>query len=227
MARAGITVTGSSGNLQIDDTFLNYRMVAEGSKPLSKFNSSTNTVPANNTVVYSGGPNPILMAKVSSIFVAVSGKSFSGSTTTWELATDTSGTFNYVIFDTQPPLPSNFGLQLYGPDGGLVFDAVNSKLLRVYNILSGTSASLPAGRTFAAALNHTLLAFDTYFPGGGDEWTQMLGSSIKLSATSVARSWETLQIIPDNPANFVSQEQFYNSATTNNLRFIVADISGY
>ena len=225
MARAGIQVTGEGGNLQIDDTFFNYRLVSQGAKSLAAFSFNDNAIPAGNTVSYSG-INPIIMFKTSSIYVAIASKEVSGSTHTWTLASDAAGICNYVIFDTAPPVGGNSGLQLFNESGTLVFDS-SSQLLRISGVVSGASATMPAGRTYASSLNHTLLGFADYTGPGGVEWTELVGSSINVSGNVISRDAETLQIIPEFSGNFASQDQFYSDATTTALRFVVADITGY
>lgn len=229
MSHAGLTVTSDSGSLQIDESYLNFSLVARGSINLAVFDQASNSIPAGNTLSISGLTAPSLFFLDGSVFTAVVGKQVSGSTHSWLLACGTAGVCNYVVFDVKVPNPSTYGLQVFGPAGDLIFDARSQVMRFVGTYATGSwtgTITLPAGRTYAVACNQTLIRFSG-FRQGGNIYTACIANSLQIAGNIITLGGARYRTIPTDPSNFQIDTDFYNANQPSALQFVVIDVTDF
>lgn len=222
----GIEVINSSGQFQINDEFSNMHMTAKGTLSLV-----SNPLWLNQgQVVFVEGVNPIMMfgpniagvggACIIEKTAAPGGFNFRiMSYSFWGGAS--AGTVQiipYYVFDTKPPTPSNFGLQIFNSSGVLKFDS-QSKFLKIKAMaVLGEDGEIPVpfGKVYAACM-----ARSPFWREDTGEEIEMYGycahvnqSRVKVQLTRVDEPMNTMTVPRPSTA--------YLTPTV-----IVADVTNY
>lgn len=199
----GITITGTSGAVQIDELYKNLAVVASGSSTTD----TPNIFGYSKDITLSSGTSPLIAIKCDS-FHAVVGLAVSGASYTWTIAVDApSGTsFDYWIFDSPSSSAATMGMLVWDASGALVFDS-GLKYLRIADLKTISAASgsqaYTSGRTYAAITATAGVVYNTYFePGIPADVTDISATMHKFSTHTL--SWQTnygttiIGIIPDS-----------------------------
>lgn len=219
---AGLSISGQSGNLQVDDRFYSYRKVVTGTVYLGVFLHNSNSLPVGNVITFTGTA-PLLFF-TGGVQVAIVSKSTSGNTHTWVLATGaTAGNCHYVIFDASPPTAGNSGLQIFDETGALKFDSSAELMKYVGSYPAGSTLTLPAGRVYAVCLSQTYISYFT-FQAGGMLMTGVLASAITVSGDTVNYVFGRFRTIP-YPINEIYIDPNYYTQQMSKMRYMVVDIT--
>ena len=223
---AGIQISGQGGFTQIDSDMHNWRLVKKGVVNLIKFNHNTNS---NDTPpIEVTGVSPIIFFGQASIRIAVVSKTRSGSTHSFRVAGDSSGSVPYYIFDRATPVEGSFGLQLFDGSGTIAFDSTD-KMLRIQGLYSGaggTISGLPTGKTYAAGVSFPVMGWVT-FTANPFYMSYLLVTATKVSATSIEVGAEPVAIAPFEAQQQSANSNFYSSQQNANGKLIIADVTGY
>lgn len=146
----GFQVTGSSGVLQIDGTYFNHLLVAKGrawSNVESIYIGTGNRdfyIDAWRSTVSFEAEAPLFLIAPNECAAAIIKHTRSGSTWTVEMMCDRAGYIDWWVLDKGNTLSSGWGMQVFGANGQLVFDAQRTPP-RVLRQLSGVIGDAPMG----------------------------------------------------------------------------------
>lgn len=220
----GMSVTNTSGDLVIDNTYKNM-----GLRQKVLFSLSAG---GEQTITLTGAANPLLFISASGSGVGVIQAGISGSTYTWVIrAAGTSSGYVYV-FDTPVNASSSYGLVVFDGSGNQVFNSDN-KYIRVVDVFNcsfsgggfNTTSNVPtvsrsyASSSYAVCIATPRAGFDGFNTGAirtDAISTTSTGISISNTITkSFSGPWST-------HTGLVTL-----AATSGNVSAMTIDVTGY
>lgn len=203
MTTAGLQVIGDSDQIQIDQNYINYGLLAKGvisSTPLTTiWDTSGFQYSAYDIVVNASMPLLFVRATAGPVlFYAVKSDVANGQYTFTILTSDTSAI--WYVFDVMSNLSSsdNFGLVVYTENGDVTFNSALKPLKIVTtsimpdnssNALPIQTGSVNGGYTgtFAACLNRTkIVEVDTTPYGNGHFRKQRYAEGVQISSSGAS-----------------------------------------
>lgn len=131
---AGIEVRNDAGVLQIDETYINFTLVSQGSGTVSTFYYTGGGSPGASVyytdVTVTGRSSPMLAIRSASAMY-VERISISGGSWTWRILSANGATFDWFCFDLTPAGSlDTFGLEVFNASGVRVFHS-SQKPMRI------------------------------------------------------------------------------------------------
>jgi hypothetical protein len=217
----GIEIKNTSGVVQIDETHLNFGLVASGSATCdTAVGGASRLYQTSVTVANLTYPVPALHTYGNGI--AYVSKLVSGSNTTFYFVGGQNNTFDYYIFDAYPATTSTYGIEVKDSSGNVTFSSdyppMDVRAFATGPIISG----LPSGPVYAAAIvapvyRETTLSELTY-PDGSFPFTSYV-KAVNTNATGAV----SVDIVHETYATTTTGPTYTERATE---KFAVIAIGG-